>query len=73
MQDASAVQNGPCWKQGPRPRSAHDDGEREQSAHRASMGQAPFLADYNAKLLAVAREGMKGAERLFVWRVPNFV
>jgi hypothetical protein len=32
----------------------------------------PFLAEYNAKLLGVPRGGVKDAERLFVWRVPNF-
>ena len=32
----------------------------------------PFLAEYNAKFLHVRRAGVKDAERLFVWRVPNF-
>jgi hypothetical protein len=31
----------------------------------------PFLAEYNAKLLGIPRAGVKDAERLFVWRVPN--
>lgn len=33
----------------------------------------PFLAEYDAKLLGIPRAGVKDAERLFVWRVPNFV
>jgi hypothetical protein len=33
----------------------------------------PFFAEYNAKLLGIPRAGVKDAERLFLWRVPNFV
>jgi hypothetical protein len=34
---------------------------------------APFLAEYNAKLLGIPRASVKDAKRLFVWRLPNFV
>ncbi len=52
-----------------------DAGTKTQVQVRAhqEVPLGPFLAEYDAKLLGIPRASVGDAERLFVWRVPNFV